>query len=103
MGAIVNFSLDVTKLPKDKMIKGKKGTYINITAFLGDVDQFGNNASIIVSQTQEEREAKAQRTYLGNGKVAWTDGVISAAETGSRSGSTSSSEATEDETDGLPF
>ena len=35
---------------------------------------YGNNASIMISQTQEEREAKKPRTYIGNGKVVWTDG-----------------------------
>lgn len=68
---IVNASLDLTKIPKAKIIKGKKGSYINITMFVNDdVDQFGNNASIIVSQTKEERESKEPRIYLGNGRTA---------------------------------
>ena len=32
------------------------------------------------SQTKEEREAKAQRNYLGNGKVVWTNDIIKLAE-----------------------
>ena len=32
------------------------------------------------SQTVEEREAKKQRNYLGNGKVVWTDGNVCVAE-----------------------
>jgi hypothetical protein len=32
------------------------------------------------SQTKEEREAKAQRNYLGNGKVIWTNDIIKLAE-----------------------
>jgi|TARA_R100000900_G_scaffold28467_1_gene22333 hypothetical protein len=68
---IVNASLDLTKIPKAKIIKGKKGSYINVTMFVNDeVDQFGNNASIILSQTKEEREAKQSRVYLGNGRTA---------------------------------
>jgi len=32
------------------------------------------------SQTKEERDAKVQKNYLGNGKVVWTDGNITLAE-----------------------
>jgi len=71
MSTIVNASIDLTKIEKSKVIDGKKGKYINITMFVNDeVDQFGNNASIIMSQTKEEREAKTPRVYLGNGKTA---------------------------------
>ena len=67
MSNIVNASLDLTKIEKSKIIKGKKGSYINMTMFINDEnDQFGNNASVIISQTKEEREAKTPRVYLGN-------------------------------------
>jgi hypothetical protein len=33
-----------------------------------------------VAQSKEEREAKKQRQYLGNGKVLWTDNNIVLAE-----------------------
>ena len=70
MSTIINASLDLTKIEKSKIIKGKKGSYINITMFVNDeVDKYGNNASIIMSQTKEEREAKTPRVYLGNGKT----------------------------------
>jgi hypothetical protein len=70
MSTIINASLDLTKVEKSKVIKGKKGSYINVTMFINDeVDQFGNHASIIMSQTKEERDAKTPRVYLGNGKV----------------------------------
>lgn len=103
MSAIINFSLDVTKLPKDKMVKGKKGTYINLTLLGGgETDQYGNNAGIIVAQTQEEREAGADRLYVGNGKVAWTDGTILAAVRQDASSSNAPEVSTE-ESDDLPF
>lgn len=102
MSAIINFSLDVTKLPKDKLVKGKKGTYINLTLLGGgDTDQFGNNAAVIVAQTQEEREAGAERVYLGNGKVAWTDGTM---QTATRQDAPSQApEISTEESDDLPF
>ncbi len=70
MSNIVNASLDLTKIEKSKIIKGKKGSYINVTMFINDEnDQYGNNASVIISQTKEEREAKTPRVYLGNGRT----------------------------------
>jgi hypothetical protein len=43
-------------------------------------DDYGNNASVFVSQTKEERESKTPKKFVGNGKVAWTDGNIVKAE-----------------------
>ncbi len=70
MSTIVNASLDLTNIEKAKIIDGKKGKYINVTMFINDeADQYGNNASVIMSQTKEEREAKTPRVYLGNGRT----------------------------------
>ena len=81
MGAIITASIRVDKLPKEKFIKGKDGAvYYNLTISLNDETRYGNNVSITDSQTKEEREAKAQRNYLGNGKVVWTNNQISLAE-----------------------
>ena len=81
MSAVVNFSLRVDKLPKEKFIAGKDGAvYVNLTMSVNDETRYGNNTGIYVSQTQEEREAKKQKTYLGNGKVVWNNGTIVNAE-----------------------
>jgi len=77
MSALINFSLNVAKLPKEKFIAGKDGAvYVNLTMSVNDETRYGNNTGIYVSQTQEEREAKKQKTYLGNGKVVWNNGTI---------------------------
>ena len=39
-----------------------------------DLDQFGNQGPVVVEQTKEERDAKAEKTYLGNVKVVWSNG-----------------------------
>ena len=81
MGAIINASIRVDKLPKEKFVKGKDGAvYYNLTISVNDETRYGNNVAIMDSQTKEEREAKAQRNYLGNGKVVWTNNQISVAE-----------------------
>ena len=75
MAGILKGNLDVTKIPKDKIYEGKKGKYISVVvAINNEVDQFGNNGSIQVDQTKEERDAKESKVYLGNVKVVWTDG-----------------------------
>tara|TARA_R110002020_G_scaffold204019_1_gene407861 strand:- start:472 stop:759 length:288 start_codon:yes stop_codon:yes gene_type:complete len=80
MAGLITMSLDVTKLPKEKFVKGKKGVYYNFTIAINDETKYGNNVSMFDAQTQEERDAKAQRNYLGNGKVVWNNGTIVNAE-----------------------
>jgi len=75
MASIIATSIDLTKIPKDKIINGKKGKYLPITITLNDeLDQFGNNGPVVVQQTKEERDAKVAKVYLGNVKVVWTNG-----------------------------
>ena len=77
MAGIVKGSIDLTKVPKDRIIVGKKGKYINVAITVNDEeDQFGNFGPIIVDQTKEEREAKAPKTYLGNVRVVWSNGTF---------------------------
>jgi hypothetical protein len=81
MGAIIKASIRVDRLPKEKFIKGKDGAvYYNLTISVNDDTRYGNNVALMDSQTKEEREAKTQKTYLGNGKVVWTNNIIKLAE-----------------------
>ena len=75
MASILATSIDLTKIPKDKIINGKKGKYLPITITLNDdLDNFGNNGPVCVQQTKDERDAKVEKVYLGNVKVVWTNG-----------------------------
>jgi len=80
MSALINVSLRVDKLPKEKFVAGKDGAvYYNFTIGINDeANQFGQNVSLTDSQTKEEREAKKPKNYIGNGNVVWTDGNIKA-------------------------
>lgn len=81
MSAIINFSVDLSKLESLPIFEGKDGArYVNLTASVNNESKFGNNVSFMASQTKEQREAKESRFYVGNGKVVWTDGEISTAE-----------------------
>tara|TARA_R110002153_G_scaffold32340_1_gene97854 strand:+ start:3018 stop:3344 length:327 start_codon:yes stop_codon:yes gene_type:complete len=72
MGAIINASVRVDKLPKEKFVKGKDGAvYYNFTISINDETRYGNNVGLMDSRTKEEREAKKPNEYIGNGKVVW--------------------------------
>ena len=70
MAGIINLKVDVTKLSKDKLFVGKKGTYANITiAELKDGEnEYGDTHYAFESQSKEEREAGTDKVYVGNGK-----------------------------------
>ena len=75
MASIIATSINLSEIPKDKIIEGKKGKYLPITITINDeTDQFGNQGPVVVQQTKEERDAKTAKTYLGNVKVVWTNG-----------------------------
>jgi len=67
MASIIATSIDLTKIPKDKIIDGKKGKYLPLTITINDEkDKFGNDGPVTVAQSKEERDAKEAKTYLGN-------------------------------------
>ena len=75
MAGIIKTSINLSQIPKDKIITGKKGKYLPISISVNDEpDQFGNQGPVVVDQSKEERDAKAAKTYLGNVKVVWTNG-----------------------------
>lgn len=84
MAILSNVSIALHKLPKDK-IKTKevekngvkeKQSYIDLTFTVNDeLDMYGNQTSVKVSQTQEERDSKQKATFVGNGNVQWTNNV----------------------------
>jgi hypothetical protein len=67
-------SIDVTKIRKERIYVGKKGKYLNLTvAVYDEKDKYDNNVAVWEEQTKEEREAKEERNFLGNGKTVFTD------------------------------
>ena len=72
MGAIINASINVTKLPKEKFIAGKDGAvWYNFTISINDETRYGNNVGLQDARTKEERDAGVANHYFGNGKVVW--------------------------------
>jgi len=80
MGAIINASIELTKIDKSKVFEKDGRKYLSVTIAINDETQFGNNVGISHNQSKEERDAKDKKVFIGNGKVVWTDGVIKLAE-----------------------
>ena len=87
------------------VLERKQENGISITVSINDeVNNYGQNISAFVSQTKEQREAKANKFYVGNGRTVWTDGKIQAFEYKKDSGQEkkAKSDKKAEETD-LPF
>jgi hypothetical protein len=78
MSALLDIYIKKEKLEtllKTLNAKGENG--IGITVSVSDeANNYGQNTSAFVSQTKEQRDAKKEKFYIGNGKVFWTDGKI---------------------------
>lgn len=67
---IINISIDFTKISKDDLVKDK---YLNLTVNVNDTkDKYDNDCSVIIAQSKEERAAKTQRKFVGNGRVVFS-------------------------------
>lgn len=92
-------------LNKEKLVFNEKG-YCNITVVINDeVNAYGQNVAATLNQTKEQREAKEPKTYVGNGKVVWTDGKPATPAPRQEEGLTAAQQSTagRDLGDGLPF
>lgn len=79
MAEILSGSIDLSKIDKSKIVEkklkdGSTAKFLNIQiAINNEADQYGNIAGLTISQTQEERQAKTKKVYLGNLKRVWSD------------------------------
>ena len=70
MSKLVSIKIDVTKIDKDRLYKGAKGTYLDAQVFLNDEpDQYGNHGMITQQVSKDERESGQKGAILGNVKV----------------------------------
>jgi len=71
----LNISIDVTKIDKAHLIEGKKGKYLNLTAFinLDEEDQYGNHGMVTQGLSKEARDSGQKGAILGNGKLFWRE------------------------------
>ena len=79
MAEILSGSINLNLIKKEniKEVKLKDGStakFLNINITINnEVDQYGNVAGLTISQSQEERQAKTKKVYLGNLKRVWSD------------------------------
>ena len=63
-------SINLSKINKDVLIKGEKGTYMNVKVVLKDEkDEYGNNGFIAQKVSKEQYEAGVKGEILGNIRV----------------------------------
>ena len=65
---MIVLKIDVTKIEKDRLYVGKKGTYLNCV-LVETPDSEYSDYMIVQETTKEEREAGKKGTIIGNGKI----------------------------------
>ncbi len=65
---MISIRLDVTKIEKERLYKGEKGTYLNCIMIDTPESDYGD-FMIVQEVSKEEREAGTKGTILGNGKI----------------------------------
>jgi len=71
----VSLKINVSKIDKARLFEGKKGKYLDCTAFI-DLDAFseyGDSGMITQDVTKEEKEAGTKGAILGSSKIFWSD------------------------------
>lgn len=66
----LSINIDVTKIEKQRLYVGKKGTYLDAVVFLRDEkDEYGNDGFVVQSVSEEERKSGTKGQILGNVKI----------------------------------
>jgi hypothetical protein len=87
MAEILSGSINLNLIKKENIKEvtlkdGSTAKFLNINISINnEVDQYGNVAGLTISQTQEERQAKTKKVYLGNLKRVWSDAPAPTLET----------------------
>lgn len=66
---MITVKIDVTKIDKNLLYKGTKGTYLDVVLFETPDDKFRNDYRVVQGVTKEARAAGVKGAILGNGKV----------------------------------
>jgi len=89
--------IDVTKIDKDKLFQGKKGTYLDVV-IIHTPDNEYNDFMLVQGLSKEDREAGVQGEKLGNGKFVNSDKGKD-----NNNGGGNSAPANQDDDDDVPF
>ena len=71
----ISLKINVSEIDKARLFAGKKGHYLDATAFvdLDQLDQYGNSGMITQDVSKEEKDNGVKGPILGNAKVFWKD------------------------------
>lgn len=71
----VAIKIDVSKIDKNRLFKGQKGTYLDATVFIDvdQLDQYGNSGMITQDVSKQEKDNGVKGNILGNCKVFWNE------------------------------
>ena len=74
MKKTIALKIDVSKIDKNRLYKGKKGTYLDAILHFDDrQDKYDNNGMIVQSVSKEERDNGVKGEILGNAKLLWSE------------------------------
>ncbi len=67
---VISMKINVTRITKDAMFKGEKGTYLDVACFVNKDgrDQYGNDGFVTQEVSKERREAGEKGPIIGNWK-----------------------------------
>lgn len=70
---IISASINLNKINKSKLIKGKDGNeYFNISIICNDSEnEWGKDVTITEGQSEQERKDKVKKNFIGNGKTVY--------------------------------
>jgi hypothetical protein len=69
MNELITGKIDVTKIDKDKLYKGKKGTYLDFALIPTPDSKYGDDYMVVQSIPKEERDAGKKGEVLGNCRI----------------------------------
>jgi hypothetical protein len=70
MKQTIALKIDVSKIDKNRLYKGEKGTYLDaVLLFDTEQDRFENNGMIVQSVSKDERLSGLRGEILGNAKL----------------------------------
>jgi len=67
----MEININVDKIDKSRIFKGKKGSYLNLTVFVDTEKkgEYGDNGTVSQSASKDDRAAKKKMPIIGNAKV----------------------------------
>lgn len=71
----VKLKIDVSKIDKERLFRGKSGVYLDATVFIDPENpgQYGDHGMITQDVSKEEKDQGVKGAILGNCKVFWQD------------------------------